>query len=308
MATVITNLLSAIPWLGKSLVESKEIIKCKVLDTIGIVLNQAGKKHKIIDKQKYLSMPYSFVAFLVGLIDGDGYIQITKSGKGYITMKLVISLHLKDLATLEYIKSVLELGNITIFKNIKSPICRLLINKTNLQEVFFPLLVYHNIYFLTEQRSSQFNLAMFILKNDIKMYDQIPKDIPKIFILPKTGIEYTKLAFFKNWIVGFVTAEGSFIIKNNKDGCFQIKQKLHYKLIEGIKIIFNTNRKITVDKLVYCQFGVSSKTDIQTVINFFSFSGLHPIVGIKLIQYLNWLENLSKSIRYKSLKYPNNIL
>jgi len=113
-------------------------------------------------------------------------------------MKLVISLHLKDLATLEYIKSVLKLGSITIYKDNKSPTCRLIINKTDLQEVFFPLLLYHQIYFLTNTRIAQFNTAMLILKNDIKLYNEIPNVIPPIFELPSTAIGYTELKFFNN--------------------------------------------------------------------------------------------------------------
>jgi len=134
----------------------------------------------------------------VGLLDGDGYIQITKTGKGYIAMKLVISLHLKDLATLEYIKSVLNLGSITIYKDNKSPTCKLIINKTDLQEVFFPLLLYHNIYFLTNTRITQFNTAMSILKNDIKFFKDIPCEISNVFELPSTAIDYTKLPYFLN--------------------------------------------------------------------------------------------------------------
>ena len=81
-------------------------------------------------------------------------------------------------------------------------------------------------------------------------------------------------------------SEGSFFMKANQDGCFQLKQRLHIDLSEAFKLIFDTSRKIDIEKNLYCQFGVSSKADIQRVINFFSFSGLHPLVGIKNIQYL----------------------
>jgi hypothetical protein len=43
---------------------------------------------------------------------------------------------------------------------------------------------------------------------------------------------------------------------------------------------------------------------VQKVINFFSFSGLHPLIGLKGIQYLKWLDSLRNSIRYKNLKFP----
>jgi hypothetical protein len=351
LATVITNLLSAIPWLGKSLVEflkgrkhiflviyfflinwarkigrlskRKNSIKTYFLpgkemkegtpslETIGKIHKNALKKLKKslnINKQEYLSIPYSFIAFLVGLIDGDGYIQITKTGKGYISIKLVISLQLKDLTTLEYIQSVLKLGKITIYKDLRSPTCKLIINKTDLQEIFFPLLLYHNVQFLTMQRGSQFNMVMYILKENIIFYSCLPENPYAFYKLPKSAQEYVNLSFFKNWIVGFVVAEGSFFVKANNDCCFQIKQKMHYELFEAFKIVFNTNRKINIDKFKNSQFGVSSKNDIQRVIDFFSFSGLHPLVGLKWIQYLSWLENLSKSIRYKNLRFPGSVL
>lgn len=329
-ATVITNLISAVPWIGQDIVESKNITiiisLCFLLlflfsvimfllnqdislPTIGVIHNNALKKgNKTLksDKKEYISIPSSFLAFLVGLIDGDGYIQVTKTSKGFITIKLVISLHLEDISSLEYIHSVLKIGKINVYKDLRSPTCKLVINKTDLQEILFPLLIYHKIFFLTITRIDQFNLAMYIMKNDIKMYNKIPSinTIPVVFDIPKTPLDYTLLHFFKNWIVGFTCSEGSFFIKSNNDGCFQLKQRIHTNLFEAFKLIFGTNRKIDTTNN-FNQFGVSSKCDIQKVINFFSFSGLHPLVGLKYIQYLKWLNNLRESLRYNTLNYPD---
>jgi hypothetical protein len=182
------------------------ILIYSILPTIGNVHKNALKKmSKLLDKKDYVDVPTSFLAFLVGLIDGDGYIQITKTTKGFITMKLVISLHIEDISTLEYIHSTLKLGNINTYKDLRSPSCKLVINRTELQEVLFPLLIHNNIFFLTDTRINQFNLAMHILKNDIKMFDQIPSkdNIEDVFKLPKDAKGYTLLHFFKNWIVGF---------------------------------------------------------------------------------------------------------
>lgn len=71
-----------------------------------------------------------------------------------------------------------------------------------------------------------------------------------------------------------------------------------------------TNRKIETEKSLFCivssnnQFSVNSKKDILTFINIFSFSGLHPLTGLKSIQYFNWLNNLRNSQRYKNLNLP----
>ncbi|TKW61030.1 MAG: hypothetical protein DI638_10235 [Gemella sp.] len=81
-------------------------------------------------------------------------------------------------------------------------------------------------------------------------------------------------------------AEGSFFIKSNNDGCFQLKQRMHPSLFESFKLVFDTSRKIDIEKNMYNQFSVSSKADIQTVINFFSFSGLHSLIGLKGISYI----------------------
>ena len=147
---------------------------------------------------------------------------------------------------------------------------------------------------------------MFILKNEIKHYNQISqfKEIPTIFELPKTAIEYISLDFFKNWLVGFTNAEGSFCMKKNNDGCFQLKQRTHIQLFEAFKLLFDTNRKIGIEMDRFVQFSVSSKNDIQKVIDFFSFSGLHPLIGLKSIQYFRWLTNLQNSYRYRNLNFP----
>jgi hypothetical protein len=181
-------------------------MSASILPTVGTVsvraLNKGNKKIRL-DKEEYLSIPPAFLAFLVGFIDGDGYIQVTRTPKGFITIKLVIALHLKDIATLEYIKSVLNLGTITTYPDLISPRCRLIINRTDLQEILFPLLIHHRIFFLTETRRAQFDLAMHILTENKKIYDVIPKLSNKevrltLFNLPSTALGYVDLPFFKN--------------------------------------------------------------------------------------------------------------
>jgi len=91
------------------------------LETIGIINPHAYKKGRkpIINKNKFLIIPYSFLSMLVGLIDGDGYISITKTLKGYIRINLIISLNIRDLPMLEYIKSILEVGKINTYTKAK---------------------------------------------------------------------------------------------------------------------------------------------------------------------------------------------
>ena len=76
-------------------------------------------------------------------------------------------------------------------------------------------------------------------------------------------------------------------------------------MFESFKLLFKTRRSLSIENEKYIQFSVSSKTDIQTVIDFFSFSGLHPLIGLKYIQYLKWITSLQNSYRYKNLNFPS---
>lgn len=53
----------------------------------------------------------------MGLIDGDGYIAITKIGLDNIRMELVLNIDSKDLKLLQHIKDVLKIGRINEYPN-----------------------------------------------------------------------------------------------------------------------------------------------------------------------------------------------
>ena len=278
------------------------------LSTIGVINTRRRSEPKLkrLSEAEYLAIPKSFLAFLIGFIDGDGYIGIRKSYKDSISIHLTLSVHLDDISILNYIQSVLKLGKLYDYPVWSSPTARLVISRLELQEVLFPLFIQSGFFFLTNNRRGQYFKAMHIFNNGITKYTEIPSVATVTPELTIGALEYSNLPFFNDWIVGFTCAEGYFFIKDNNDGCFQLKQKLHPLLFEAFKLVFNTNRKITFNK-EHSQFGVSSKSDIQTVINFFSFSGHHSLVGLKGIQYSAWLAKLRNSKRYKNLKYPDLI-
>lgn len=131
------------------------------------------------DKQAFLSsISYDFMSMFIGLIDGDGYIAITKIGLDNIRMELVLSVDIKDLKLLEHIQNVLKIGRINQYPNIST--AKLIIGKVAvikssillgpLQEVLFPLILHYKLFFLTDtlicpvsrrgQIRKQFNLSM----------------------------------------------------------------------------------------------------------------------------------------------------
>lgn len=145
-ATVITNLLSTIPWIGQDFVEFVKLLlfiitlsifysfitKCNSsMSTIGKVNESAlrGKKSRTDqEKQAFLSsISYEFMSMFIGLIDGHGYIAITKIGLDNIRMELILSVDIKDLKLLQHIKNVLKIGRINEYPNIST--AKLIIGK-----------------------------------------------------------------------------------------------------------------------------------------------------------------------------------
>lgn len=321
-ATVITNLLSAIPWIGTDFVQfvynpKYTSLTCTfvfsicllstVLPTIGqINWSKLRGQAPLADKSQYLQIPFSFLATLAGLIDGDGYISITRTTKGTIEVLLAIALDIKDELMLRHIQTTLGFGRIAgPFTNKNgSQTIKLIFSRTDLQQLLFPLFLHHGIFFLTDTRRTQFNLAMYIFSTGLTRFDEMPSTIPTSPLLPSMptiAAAFLELPFFMYWIVGFTIAEGSFLVKANNDACFQLNQRLHSTLFEALKLVFGTNRKIGIELGKYHKLSVSSKKDVQTVIDF--FSTYKTLMGNKLVQYNKWLDYLKSSQRYGGLKF-----
>lgn len=227
MATVITNMLSAIPWIGQDFVQftqthlltlsailSLVLLGFVPLPTIGVVNTKSlrGTKARTPEsKQNFAGIPYSFLAMFIGLVDGDGYIQIIKTSKGFIALELVISLEIADLPMLQHLHDVLGIGRVNSYPNIWT--AKFIIGRVDLQKVLFPLMIHHGLFFLTDTRRAQFERAMFIMQNNITLFANITAHIPVLHPLPFTPAGYLLLPFFLNWIVGFTIAEGSFYFK-----------------------------------------------------------------------------------------------
>jgi hypothetical protein len=80
-------------------------------------------------------------------------------------------------------------------------------------------------------------------------------------------------------------ADGSFLVKANNDICYQLKQKYNLQLIKDICLLLNINQRISINQNKYIQLTISSKNEIQKIIDFFSNNNNHPLLGKKLLSY-----------------------
>jgi hypothetical protein len=113
------------------------------------------------------------------------------------------------------------------------------------------------------------------------------------------------LDFFSDWLVGFTMAEGSFGFKSTGSAFFQIKQKgvENYNIIKAICLIIagRESKPIKADSAGCYQLSLTSRIDVQKVVDFFSSPNNHPLYGYKLSQYIIWLAALKTSSRYAQI-------
>ena len=337
MATVITNLLSAIPFIGKDIVP---LITCITLYYMYYISVKSSNEEMLINnisevisningvqdikKDKHNEEFSALLSWIVGFIDGDGYIRVTKKEKkvlgklikNYIVINLVLNLHKNDYNLLCEIRDILGIGKVYYITTNSKKVARYEINKRDLINIFFPLLKKYNISFITKIRQEQYLKALYIINNNIKYYNEINNNDLLNFI--KKGIildNFNSLWYFNNWIVGFTIAEGSFIKKKNNDLCFKLKQKYNLILFSNILAYFGTSQKLNINKKIYVEYSLSSKKDVQKIVNFFSYNDFinHPNIdkyptvnfrGLKLESYNKWLIHIKESNRYKNIILP----
>ena len=80
----------------------------------------------------------------------------------------------------------------------------------------------------------------------------------------------------------------------------------NYNIIKAICLLIAEReaRVVKPDSADCYQLTLSSKLDVQKVVNFFSSSN-NTLHGYKLEQYKLWLEALKTSKRYKDIKIPS---
>lgn len=275
-----------------------------------------------LENKKYLRKTPSynekeFIAMFTGLVDGDGYIEIGPQKqyqkntkilrKSTIRARLVIRLHSRDNDLLKYISEYLKTGSLSSLS--KENQIRLIFSKRDLINVIIPLMEKYNVFFLNENRKQQYTLLNYIINNNITHWDEINErnmSNNEVFMLPD---EYLKLDFFLDWIVGFTIAEGSFFFKSDGSAHYQIKQKglYNYNIIKAIclGITGREMRNVKPDKSDCYQLSLSSKSDVNKVLYFFSLSRNISLLGYKYTQYEMWISNLKKSSRYKDIDFFN---
>ena len=342
-ATVITNMMSAIPWIGQDVVEflwgglntdephygdvmlkillnagkssilGFAYVLCLILLVtyvkIAMTRRQSAGVRSISTSEasQRLNAGDLLYAYLVGLYEGDGYFSITKKGK-YLTYELGIELSIKDVQLIYKIKKLLGIGFVSFRKIGDIEMVSLRIrNKDHLKTYIIPIFDKYPMFSNKQYDYLRFKkclLSNIILEENLPIYNRNIESINTVQSIINTS-------YFSAWLVGFIEAEGCFsVYKLKKDSIYQvasfdISQKNGNILISAISRYLSFTTKIYLDKTNCYKLKVTSIRSIENIIKFLDKTPI-KLLGNKRLQYLLWIKQLRKIDRYSSsINIPN---
>jgi len=249
-------------------------------------------------------MQKKILYFTLGLLMGDGSLQINHWKKKYLQYRVIIKLkNIKsNIRMLQGLRDDFNLGTI----NINNKDVLWAINDKKQIKIFLN-------FFLTSKNDDLLSLSPRTKEKVNKMVYGINKNMSYsefIFLKEKPFSEWSlrniiikeKLPSFNEewcwWLSGFIEAEGCFSIRKNGNQSFSIGQKIDYIMLEYIKDFFNLTNTISSKGN---DFYVIETYSIKSCLKIISFFDTYELLGAKQTSYNLWKSHINNRVNY-SLK------
>ncbi len=221
--------------------------------------------------------------FWVGLMDGDGSIQVNHWRKKYLAYRLVIKLSNVNTNFNMLIQIAKVIGGTVHVTDKNKSVIWVINNKDTIIDV---IKIFDSYPLLTSNKICQLEfLKLCILHNSVDWYlkNRELKYTNKQNLINSLFKENTHQypSYFKEWLSGFIEAEGCFTIRNksNKTISFSIGQKEDLYLIIAIKNYFKATNKIRlIEKTQFYSLEVYKKDILIKILNHLK---IYPILGEK---------------------------
>ena len=262
------------------------------------------------------------IEWLVGITDGAGIFQFSKTNKGVwiFTFKIVQSK--TNLRLLYYIKSMLCVGSVSI-SNSNDNIAEFRIRKIH-HIIQYILPIFDKYPLLT---SKHFNYTIFkqaiLIMND-STFTKEQKDIfisklksqiiPNDYTSPAwqiisnkvTTVDLAMKLMSKFWLIGFTESEGSFyIVKKGPKRlvhAFEITQKLDIIVLEAIGKILGLT---VTNKKNYNTVVTTNAERVKFLVTYYH----KTMKGMKALEYRIWARSFNKENKnFESLSKIQNLM
>lgn len=223
--------------------------------------------------------------FWVGLMDGDGSIQVNHWLKKSLQYRLIIKLKY-DILNFNMLILIAKTigGNVRI---VKQDVIWVVNKKEDIEEI---IKIFEEYPLLTSKKICQLNfLKTCLTKNSIdyylnnrnNKYDNQLEIIKAPFVTP---------SYFKEWLSGFVEAEGCFSLRKSNTHSFSIGQNDDIYLIEAIKLYFEASNTVRNSYGNFYALEIYKKEVLKRIITHFLN---YPLLGEKKISFEKFSEKLN---------------
>jgi len=230
--------------------------------------------HDRIDKD-----PSYLKKFWVGLMDGDGSIQVNHWRKKSLQYRLIIKL--KNCSENVYMLTLIskKIGGKVRFVNNNNFVIWVVDSKKSILNI---ITIFNDYPPLTSRLNCQIKFLLECLqRNDVEWYLKVRNskysDRPQI----QSGI-LIDFSYFNEWLSGFTEAEGCFSIRKNTTSSFSIGQNDDKYLINAIRTHFNIQSLIRNPHKTFWLIETYRISTLHTIIQHFT---VYPLLGEKKVSF-----------------------
>ena len=226
--------------------------------------------------------------FWVGLMDGDGSIQVNHWRQKSLQFRLVIKLENQpeNVYMLKLIANTI--GGCVSFPKSKGVIHA--VWKTDDRKVIRSIIpIFEQYPPLTSRLTCQLAFLIECLShNSVERYLQSRdfKYLAQPNIIQKCNISFTMPSYFNAWLSGFVEAEGCFTLRANGYPSFSIGQNNDLYLLNAINKHFGGVNKVINKYKVFYILEIYRKSVLQNIGSHFVD---YPLLGHKNVSYNKWM-------------------
>lgn len=235
------------------------------------------------DYNNYIKM------FWVGLMDGDGSIQVNHWRNKSLQYRLIIKLSNLGSNHNMFIKIAKVIGGTVRITGNNKDVIWVVDSKENIQRIIkiydaYPPLTSRMICQLAFLKTclTETSVNTYMLNRNLKYDGQLN--------IIKSNTNFNTPCYFKEWLSGFIEAEGCFSIRENNNHSFSIGQNDDVYLINSIKQFFGINNKV---RNPYGKFYVLEVYKKNVLLNIINHCTNYPLLGEKLKS----LENINQKLR-----------
>lgn len=142
---------------------------------------------------------------------------------------------------------------------------------------------------MLEEDSQKLQEKKNLLSNYLALRAEKYKGLAEDLNLKRKPIFFLEKTYFRNWLSGFIEAEGCFSARNAGTFSFAIGQNHEYFLLESLRTFFKIKAKICLKKKEpgFFMLETFNKESLLLIIQHLQ---LYPLLGEKAVQFEKFLQ------------------